>query len=93
MELMPILLIYFLAINLITFALCGWDKRRARLHQWRVPEARLLTLGLAGGCFGLWAAMKVFRHKTRHKKFTILTPLFCLLWVALLLWLGGFLPF
>ena len=84
---------YLLAVNLITFALCGWDKHRARQGAWRVPEARLLLLGLFGGCFGLWAGMKAFRHKTRHKKFTILTPLLCLVWLAIILWWSGFFAF
>ncbi len=76
----------------VDFVLCWADKRRARKGAWRVKEATLLLWALAGGCFGLWIGMQCFRHKTQHRKFTVLTPLFCMLWVGalvgLLVWWG-----
>ncbi|MFV0413371.1 MAG: DUF1294 domain-containing protein [Oscillospiraceae bacterium] len=85
MALFLILAACLLAVNLIAFALCGIDKRRAVKGQWRISEAALLTAGLLGGCFGLFLGMNLFRHKTKHLKFKLLVPLECLLWVALLL--------
>lgn len=61
----------WLLINLAVFILYGVDKRRARKHQWRIPE-RTLLLGtwLLGGA-GAWLAMRMFRHKTKHLAFQI----------------------
>ena len=73
----------FLLLNLITFCVCGWDKHCARRNLWRVPEATLLGLSLLGGCFGMWIGMRTFRHKTRHRRFTVLVPLACLLWAVI----------
>jgi len=61
----------------------GRDKRRAKRHQWRIPELRLLFMGLALGGIGLYAGMKYFHHKTSHSKFTIGAPL--LIFVNLLM--------
>jgi len=50
------------------------DKRRAKLHRWRIPEANLLLMGAALGGLGLYAGMKYFHHKTAHSKFVIGAP-------------------
>lgn len=58
--------------NLVTFAVYGWDKRRAGVEgARRVPEANLLALALLGGSPGAAAAMYAFRHKTRKASFLI----------------------
>lgn len=66
-------------INLITFSAFGIDKWKAKHDRWRIPESTLLLLAFFGGSAGAFAGMKVFRHKTRHRKFTILVPLFLVL--------------
>ena len=63
-----------LLINLITFAVYGYDKSCARRGAWRVPEMRLLLLAAVGGSVGALLAMFLFRHKTKHLKFTIGVP-------------------
>ena len=65
------LLAWLVFVNLWAFILCWWDKRKAKQGAWRVPEKTLMTLALLGGEFGLWFGMQRFRHKTKHKKFTI----------------------
>ena len=40
---------YLLIINLVTFAVYGIDKRRARQGRWRIQESTLLLLAVAGG--------------------------------------------
>lgn len=77
----------FLIINLVAFAMYGYDKRKAKRHEWRVSEAALLLVALAGGPYGAWLGMKVFRHKTKHWKFRILIPLTTLLWTAGIIYL------
>lgn len=77
----------FLIINLVAFIMYGYDKRKAKRHEWRVSEAALLLVALAGGPYGAWLGMKVFRHKTKHWKFRILIPLIALLWTAGIMYL------
>lgn len=64
-----ILTYYFLAINLITFIVYGIDKYKAKKAKWRIPEATLLLMAAIGGSIGAWLGMKVWHHKTLHKKF------------------------
>jgi len=63
------LCIYLTAINLLTFIVFGIDKLKARKSLWRIPEATLLWLAVLGGSIGAWIGMKVWHHKTLHKKF------------------------
>ena len=51
------------------------DKLKAKRGAWRIPEATLLAVAAAGGSIGSLIGMKLFRHKTRHLKFTIGIPL------------------
>ena len=70
-----LLLCYLIGLNLLAFFACGWDKHLARRHRWRIPERALLALAWLGGAAGMLLAMQLFRHKTQHKRFTILVPL------------------
>ena len=51
-----VLLVLFVLVNLVAFALMGVDKQRARTHQWRVPEK---TLFLAALLFGFSDALQI----------------------------------
>lgn len=75
----------WLAINLIMFVLYGVDKRRAKRGQWRIPERTLLTGTWLLGGVGAYAAMRVFRHKTKHTVFQVSAPIGALLSAALML--------
>lgn len=79
------LLVWLLIANLWAFVLCWWDKRKAKRGEWRVPERRLMTLALLGGEFGLWFGMRRFRHKTKHKKFTLGVPACFVLHLAIVI--------
>jgi len=66
-----ILFIYLLLINAVALLLMLADKRRARKKAWRIPEATLLTAAVMGGSIGALLGMHIFRHKTKHPKFSI----------------------
>ncbi len=55
--------------------LMGIDKKKAEKGKWRIPEKTLFAVAILGGAAGSIAGMKVFRHKTKHNKFTVGMPL------------------
>ena len=81
------LAVWLIAINLVTFAVYGADKRRARRGAWRVPEKTLFLLPLLGGSIGALLGMRVFRHKTKHWYFVWGVPAILLAQLALAVWL------
>ena len=54
---------------MLTFFVYGIDKWQARQGKWRISEATLLLFAVIGGSIGAWLGMRVWRHKTMHKKF------------------------
>ena len=38
---MRVILLYIIIVNAAGFLLMGEDKRRAKLHRWRIPEKTL----------------------------------------------------
>lgn len=74
---------YVVCINVVAFAVYAYDKYCARKSRRRISEATLLLLAAVGGAAGAWLSMLLFRHKTRHLKFTVLVPLLLLLQVLL----------
>ena len=61
--------IYLLAINVVTFAAFVVDKLKAMRGAWRISEATLLGLSLAGGSVGGILGMLLARHKIRKRRF------------------------
>lgn len=74
---------YFVVMNVIGFSSMGIDKRKARKHKWRIPEARLFLYAILGGCIGSIVGMQVFRHKTKHTKFIVGMPVVLILWLVM----------
>jgi len=58
-------------LNVVSFALFGIDKRRARRGARRISENALLLSALVSGTIGAWAGVVVFRHKTRKPSFLL----------------------
>ncbi|MBK8901975.1 MAG: DUF1294 domain-containing protein [Anaerolineaceae bacterium] len=65
MSLFEGILIWLLAINIITVVMYRYDKNISGSGRSRVPESRLLLLALAGGTPGAYIAM--FHMRPRHK--------------------------
>ena len=78
------LLYYLIAINILTFAVYGIDKWKAKQDSWRISEATLLMLAVIGGTIGALLGMQVWRHKTMHLKFKYGLPLILLAQIALM---------
>ena len=78
-------IIYILiCINVLTFLVYGIDKWKAKQGRWRISEGTLLILAIIGGSIGALLGMKVWHHKTKHKKFKYGLPLILLAQIALI---------
>ena len=77
-----ILIYYLIGINILTFLVYGIDKWKAKQGYWRISEATLLILAVIGGSIGALLGMKVWHHKTLHKKFKYGLPLILLAQIA-----------
>lgn len=84
---MNIILGYLLAVNIATFFLYGIDKYQAKKGKWRISEATLLLMAVIGGSIGAWTGMRLWHHKTMHKKFKYGIPIIIILQVALAVYL------
>lgn len=71
---MEALLIYIIVVNIAALAVMGTDKYKAQKRRDRISERSIFALGLIGGGLGVLFGMYVFRHKTRHLKFTLGIP-------------------
>ena len=78
------LLYYLIVINIVTFLVYGIDKWKAKQGSWRISEATLLILAVIGGSIGALLGMRVWHHKTMHKKFKYGLPLILLVQIALI---------
>jgi uncharacterized membrane protein YsdA (DUF1294 family) len=78
------LLYYLIVINVVTFLVYGIDKWKAKQGSWRISEATLLMLAVIGGSIGALLGMKVWRHKTQHKKFKYGLPLILIIQIILI---------
>ncbi len=76
------ILIILLVLNVVTFFIYGIDKLKAKKGKWRISEATLLILAAIGGSVGAWLGMKVWHHKTLHKKFRYGVPAILLLQIV-----------
>jgi len=72
---MELLIPYLIIINAAGFVLMLVDKQKAKKKLWRIPEAALIGVAAIGGSVGSLAGMYLFRHKTKHSKFTVGIPL------------------
>ena len=86
------IVIYLAAINVITFIMFGADKARAAKGRWRISESALILAALLGGSTGALAGMRIFHHKTKHRKFTIGIPVILALQIILMVIYYPYIP-
>ncbi|WP_100405064.1 DUF1294 domain-containing protein [Bacillus solitudinis] len=72
-------------MSLIGYFIMGYDKRQAKLRNYRVSERTLFMVALLGGSLGMYGGMKTFRHKTKHRNFTIGIPCIIIIQTILIL--------
>jgi uncharacterized membrane protein YsdA (DUF1294 family) len=82
-----VIIYYLAAINLYGLITMYVDKKRAETHKWRVPESRIFLIAALFGSIGVLAGMRMFRHKTKHKKFVYGIPLILVLQIILAFYL------
>lgn len=80
-----IILIYFVLINVVSSAVCMYDKLAAIKGYSRTPEKTLFLLSAIGGSPFMYLTMRLIRHKTLHKRFMIGIPLIIVLQIFLIL--------
>ena len=85
MSAIQLIIIYLIVINVATFFTYGIDKWKAKKSLWRIRETALLGLAVLGGSVGAWLGMKVWHHKTQHKKFKYGIPIILAVQIALVL--------
>ena len=82
---------YRRAINALSFILFGLDKYKAKKGKWRISEATLLMMAVIGGSIGAWTGMRLWHHKTMHKKFKYGIPIIIIMQVSLVVYLHSIL--
>ena len=79
MNYIYILIGYIIIINIISFFIMLYDKKQAIYHNFRISEKTIFIISLLLGGIGTYVGMYVFRHKTKHLKFTIGIPIVIIL--------------
>lgn len=80
---MDMIYIYIVVINALALALMLLDKYKAKKNLWRIPEATLMGVAAIGGSLGAIIGMRLFRHKTKHLKFSIGLPVLLVIHILL----------
>ena len=82
-----IIIVYLLAINIVTLIAFAVDKIAAIEHRSRIRIVTLLGLGFIGGSIGALIAMYVFHHKTKQDYFSVGVPLIMLMQAVVIFFL------
>ena len=82
-----IIIVYLLAINIVTLIAFAVDKIAAIEHRSRIRIVTLLGLAFIGGSIGALIAMYVFHHKTKQDYFSVGVPLIMLMQAVVIFFL------
>lgn len=77
--LLYLLWVYLGIVNVTGFILPAVDKRRAKKDRWRIRESTLFLISALGGSVAMYISMRLFHHKTKHKRFMIGIPVIIVL--------------
>lgn len=76
--------VWLLLAGVSGFIAMGADKARAVRREWRIPEATLFAIALAGGAIGMAIGSEVFHHKTSKLSFLAVLYAILALWLLAL---------
>jgi uncharacterized membrane protein YsdA (DUF1294 family) len=71
LTILPAIGVLYMFFSVIAFFHYARDKSAARAGRRRIPEQRLLVLGLVGGWPGALLAQQTLRHKTAKRSFQL----------------------
>jgi uncharacterized membrane protein YsdA (DUF1294 family) len=83
------LFLYLLVINLAGLGFMRSDKSRAKRRERRISERQLFVTAVIGGSAGIFAGMRLYRHKTKHPSFYIGIPVILVIQLVLLGYMWG----
>lgn len=78
------LLIFFAVMSFVGVIMTVHDKHAAQKGKRRISEKALMLEAFFGGAIGMYIAMNLIRHKTKHKKFMIGLPLMIIVHIAII---------
>jgi uncharacterized membrane protein YsdA (DUF1294 family)/cold shock CspA family protein len=81
------ILVFYIAMSLLTFIMYAIDKSAAKSGDWRTQESTLHLLSLAGGWPGALIAQQRLRHKSKKQPFRTVFWMTVLLNCAALVWM------
>ena len=75
---------YLIFINIVGILSMYLDKYFAKNNMYRISEKNLFIIAIIGGSIGSIIGMYKFRHKTKHKNFTMGLPIILVIQLFLL---------
>lgn len=75
--------VVLLLINAVAVLIMYADKKFAIRREQRIPERTLMGFAVCFGSVGILLGMILFRHKTKHAKFSVGVPLILLIQILL----------
>lgn len=78
------LFIFLGIMSFIALVMTAYDKYAAQKGKQRISEKALMTQAFFGGAIGMYIAMQLIRHKTKHNKFMIGLPIFIIVHIAII---------
>ncbi|SDQ44542.1 Uncharacterized membrane protein YsdA, DUF1294 family [Virgibacillus subterraneus] len=87
MNELNLIILFLIGVNAMAFILMGIDKQKAIRHKYRIPERTFWGLAILGGAVGAFLGMKRYRHKTKHRLFTLGMPSLIVIHIILIVYL------
>jgi len=75
---MNLLICYLILMNAACLLLMHLDKKNAKKHRLRIPEATLFLFCILGGSLGGTLGLFLLRHKTKKLRFVLGFPAICI---------------
>ena len=77
---------YLIFINIMGLLSLYLDKYFSKNNMYRISEKSLFFIAILGGSIGSIIGMYQFRHKTKHKQFTIGLPIILFIQLIILMY-------